>query len=86
LLLPQAIRVDIEQVQDRSYQPYPPLSASEYGEKIKYLLELYPWEIQLTQLNLLASHDTARLLSIAGEDRASVELATLLLLTFSWCP
>ena len=79
-------RVDIEQVQDRSYQPYPPLSASEYGEKIKYLLELYPWEIQLTQLNLLASHDTARLLSIAGEDRASVELATLLLLTFPGAP
>jgi len=79
-------RVDIEQVQDRSYQPYPPLFASEYGEKIKYLLELYPWEIQLTQLNLLASHDTARLLSIAGEDRASVELATLLLLTFPGAP
>jgi glycosidase len=79
-------RVDMEQVQDRSYQPYPPLFAKEYSEKIKELLELYPWEIQLTQLNLLASHDTARLLSIAGEDRASVELATLLLLTFPGAP
>lgn len=79
-------RVDIEQVQDRSYHPYPPLFASEYGEKIKDLLALYPWEIQLTQLNLLASHDTARLLSIAGEDHASVELATLLLLTFPGAP
>ena len=46
------------------------------------LLQLYPWEIQLTQLNLLASHDTARLISIAGGDIPSVELATLLLLTF----
>jgi len=79
-------RVDIEQVKDRSYHPYPPLFAAEYGQKIKELLELYPWEIQLTQLNLLASHDTARLLSIAGEDRASVELATLLLLTFPGAP
>ncbi len=79
-------RVDIEQVKDRSYHPYPPLFAAEYGQKIKDLLELYPWEIQLTQLNLLASHDTARLLSIAGEDRASVELATLLLLTFPGAP
>ena len=59
-------RVDIEQVQDRSYHPYPPLFASEYAEKIREVLALYPWEIQLTQLNLLASHDTARLLSIAG--------------------
>jgi cyclomaltodextrinase/neopullulanase len=79
-------RVDIEQVQDRSYHPYPPLFAAEYAEKIQYLLQLYPWEIQLTQLNLLASHDTARLLSIAGGDRASVELATLLLLTFPGAP
>ena len=50
------------------------------------LLQLYPWEIQLTQLNLLASHDTARLISIAGSDRPSVELATLLLLTFPGAP
>ena len=79
-------RVDIKQVQDRSYQPYPPLFATEYAAKIQELLQLYPWEIQLTQLNLLASHDTARLLSIAGGDRASVELATLLLLTFPGAP
>jgi cyclomaltodextrinase/neopullulanase len=79
-------RVVMEQVQDRSYQPYPPLFAREYGEKMQELLDLYPWEIQLTQLNLLASHDTARLLTIAGGDRASVELATLLLLTFPGAP
>jgi cyclomaltodextrinase len=75
-------RVVLEQVQGPSYHPYPPLFAAEYGEKMQKLLELYPWEIQLTQLNLLASHDTARLLTIAGGDKASVELATLLLLTF----
>lgn len=79
-------RVDLAQVQGRSYEPYPALSAKEYGEKIQALLQLYPWEIQLTQLNLLASHDTARLLTIAGGDRASVELATLLLLTFPGAP
>jgi cyclomaltodextrinase/neopullulanase len=79
-------RVVMEQVQGRSYQPYPPLFAAEYAEKIQALLQLYPWEIQLTQLNLLASHDTARLLTIAGGDRASVELATLLLLTFPGAP
>jgi cyclomaltodextrinase / maltogenic alpha-amylase / neopullulanase len=79
-------RVDISQVEDRSYTPYPPLFATEYAQKIQDLLALYPWEIQLTQLNLLASHDTARLLTIAGGDRASVELATLLLLTFPGAP
>lgn len=79
-------RVDMEQVQDRSYQPYPPLFATEYAQKIAELLQLYPWEIQLTQLNLLASHDTARLISIAGGDRASCELGTLLLFTFPGAP
>ncbi len=79
-------RVVIEQVQSRDYQPYPPLFAAEYASQIQDLLKLYPWEIQLTQLNLLASHDTARLLTIAGGDRASVELATLLLLTFPGAP
>lgn len=79
-------RVDIQQVESRAYHPYPPLFAKEYAKKVQELLQLYPWEIQLTQLNLLASHDTARLLTIAGGDRSSVELATLLLLTFPGAP
>ncbi|WP_373534478.1 glycoside hydrolase family 13 protein [Microcoleus sp.] len=79
-------RVDMNQLEGRSYYPYPALFAKQYGEKIQKVLELYPWEIQLTQLNLLASHDTARLLSIAGYDRSSVEIATLLLLTYAGAP
>jgi cyclomaltodextrinase / maltogenic alpha-amylase / neopullulanase len=75
-------RVVMDYVKSRSYEPYPALSAAGYAAKIQALLDLYPWEIQLTQLNLLASHDTARLISIAQNDRASVELATLLLFTF----
>lgn len=79
-------RVILEYVENQAYEPYPPLDATSYGAKIEALLELYPWEIQLTQLNLLASHDTARLLSIAGGDRDTVKLATLLLLTFPGAP
>jgi cyclomaltodextrinase / maltogenic alpha-amylase / neopullulanase len=75
-------RVVLDYVRSQSYEPYPALSAPDYAAKIQQLLALYPWEIQLTQLNLLASHDTARLMSIAQHDRASVELATLLLFTF----
>jgi cyclomaltodextrinase/neopullulanase len=79
-------RVILKYVEDRSYDPYPALDAKGYADKIQKLLNLYAWEIQLTQLNLLASHDTARLLTIAGEDKASVELATLLLFTFPGAP
>ncbi|MBE9182750.1 DUF3459 domain-containing protein [Oculatella sp. LEGE 06141] len=79
-------RVQRHHVEDRSYEPYPALDASGYAQKIQALLGMYPWEIQLTQLNLLASHDTARLLTIAADDEDSVKLATLLLLTFPGAP
>ncbi|MGL5082503.1 MAG: glycoside hydrolase family 13 protein [Microcoleaceae cyanobacterium] len=79
-------RVRMELVETPSYFPYPPLSAAGYGQKIQELLDLYPWEIQLTQLNLLDSHDTARLLSVVNGDKASVELATVLLFTFPGAP
>jgi glycosidase len=68
------------------YFPYPALDVAGYGSKIRHLLELYPWEIQLTQLNLLSSHDVARALSVVGEDEASMVLATLLLFTFPGAP
>lgn len=79
-------RVLKEYCEAPEYYPYPALSAEEYREKIEHLLALYPWEIQLTQLNILSSHDTARILTIVGGDRSSVELATLLLFTFPGAP
>ncbi|MBC8077033.1 MAG: DUF3459 domain-containing protein [Chloroflexales bacterium] len=79
-------RVLPEEVLGRSYDTMPALSAIGYADKLDYMLSLYDWQIQLTQLNLLDSHDTARLVSIAGGDRASVRLATLLLLTYPGAP
>ncbi len=79
-------RVQREYVEIPDYYPYPALDAAGYADKIKSLLQLYPWEIQLTQLNLLSSHDTARILTIVDHDHASVELSTLLTLTFPGAP
>ncbi|NJN32392.1 MAG: glycoside hydrolase family 13 protein, partial [Synechococcales cyanobacterium RM1_1_8] len=79
-------RVALPLVEGPGYYPYPSLDAIAYSEKITALLQQYPWEIQLTQLNLLDSHDTARALSVVGEDRASYELALLLLMTFPGAP
>ncbi|MEO0407527.1 MAG: glycoside hydrolase family 13 protein [Cyanobacteria bacterium P01_A01_bin.135] len=89
-------RIVPETVVGVEYSASPPLDAAGYASQMKSLLDLYPWEIQLTQLNLLDSHDTARLLSIAGgesddattaaEARQTVRLATLLLLTFPGAP
>jgi glycosidase len=47
---------------------------------------MYDWEVTLNQLNLLDSHDTPRLLSIVQNDRASVRLGTILLMTFPGAP
>lgn len=70
----------------KEYAPPPPIEADGYGEKINDLLQLYPWEIQLTQLNGVNNHDTARLIDVAGGDRPSLYLATLLLFTFPGAP
>lgn len=79
-------RVLPELIEGRDYAATPALSAMSYAATIDWIQRLYPQEIQLAQLNLLNSHDTARLLTIAQGDRASVELATLLLLTFPGAP
>ena len=79
-------RVRRDQVANMGYHPWPGIDGVTYAAKIDRLLALYPWPIQLTQLNLLDSHDTARLITIAGGDPASVRLATLLLFTFPGAP
>jgi cyclomaltodextrinase / maltogenic alpha-amylase / neopullulanase len=79
-------RVRRELAEGRAYQPWPPLSALEFAARVDRLLSLYPWPIQLVQLNLLDSHDTARFITIAGDDEASQRLATLLLFTFPGAP
>jgi cyclomaltodextrinase len=79
-------RVRREMVENLPYQPWPSITGVEYADRIDHLLGLYPWPIQLTQLNLLDSHDTARFITIAGDDRSSVRLGTLLLMTFPGAP
>ena len=79
-------RVRMDLVEIPHYFPYPALDAEGYASKIDHLLKLYPWDIQLTQLNLLSSHDVARALSVVSEDESSMVLATLLLFTYPGAP
>lgn len=79
-------RVSLPLVKDRGYKPYPSLDAEGYGKAVRRLLDLYDWNITQAQMNLLDSHDTARYLSIARGDQASVRLGTLLLLTYPGAP
>jgi cyclomaltodextrinase / maltogenic alpha-amylase / neopullulanase len=73
-------------VSNRTYDPCPGIDAAEFSQRIERLLNLYDWRVTKSQLNLLDSHDTPRLLSLARGDKATVRLATLLQMTFPGAP
>lgn len=79
-------RVSQTLVKDRSYDVYPGIDAVQFGQRIDKLLQLYDWQTTLVQFNLLDSHDTSRVLSIARGDKATLRLATLLQMTFPGAP
>jgi glycosidase len=71
---------------DRGYNPWPAIDGNEYADKIDALLGVYDWNVQQAQMNLLDSHDTARAITLAGDDVRTLELATLLLFTYPGAP
>ena len=80
-------RVDPETSLDNPwYDIMPAIDAASYADRIDRLLASYPTHAHLANLNLLDSHDTSRILSIASGDRASVVLSLVLLLTFPGAP
>ncbi len=80
-------RVDTSTMMDNPfYNIAPGLDASGYRDRIHWLLDHYPDPVTLANLNLLDSHDTARILTIASGDEDSVVLALVLLLTFPGAP
>ena len=79
-------RIDADVVAPVNMVLEPPIGAVEYRRSIDRLLDLYPAEAQAANLNLLGSHDTARVLSMVGGDGASVRLASLLTFTFPGAP
>jgi glycosidase len=71
---------------ERAYDPYPGIDGLTYARKIDDLLGVYDWNVTQNQLNLLDSHDTARAISVLGDDMRSLELASLLLFTYPGAP
>lgn len=79
-------RVIVEMTRERNYYPYPALDAPGFAQKLDELLTLYDWETTQVQMNLLDSHDTARMLTLVKGDKKSVRLATLFQMTFPGAP
>lgn len=62
------------------------LDGAGFAARLGQLLGAYPPETTAVQLNLLDSHDTPRVMSLLGGDRAAMELATLLQMTLPGAP
>lgn len=63
-----------------------PLSGPAFAATIEEMLGSYPWAANLTQLNLLDSHDTARALWIVNGDESAVRLCVLFQMTMPGAP
>jgi cyclomaltodextrinase len=63
-----------------------PLNASEFADRIDYLLGLYDPAINYAQLNLIDSHDTPRFLTTSGDDISALKLAWLFMFTYIGAP
>ena len=70
----------------RTHYKLEPLDAAGFAETITYMLGLYDWEVNLVQLNLLDSHDTARALWIMGDDVDALKLSVLFQMTMPGAP
>ena len=63
-----------------------PLDAPAFSERLNLMLNLYDWQINLAQLNLIDSHDMGRALWVMGEDISALELCVLLQMTMPGAP
>ena len=64
----------------------PVLDAPGFADRSKELLEIYPKQNALAQLNLLDSHDMPRFLSMVSGDKKAFRLATLFQMTYPGAP
>ena len=80
-------RINEEAIVDNNdYHVTPGLNAGEYADRIDWLMSLYGPEQRTSLLNLLDSHDTGRLMSMAGGDDTLVIMSLALLLTMPGAP
>ncbi|MBI3761980.1 MAG: glycoside hydrolase family 13 protein, partial [Chloroflexi bacterium] len=78
--------MDTPLTEGKGYSPIQPFDAPRFADFVDEILALYDWQVNLTLLNLLDSHDTARFLSVARGDESALRLATLFQMTYPGAP
>lgn len=68
------------------FDPLQPIDAAGFTEQVERMLSLYDWEVTSVQMNLLDSHDTARFLTMVGDDKSALKLAMLFTMTMPGAP
>jgi neopullulanase len=63
-----------------------PIEASTFAEDLEAMYDLYDWEINFAQMNMLDSHDMARALWIMGGDTAALKLCVSAMMTLPGAP
>jgi cyclomaltodextrinase len=63
-----------------------PLDAPAFADQIDRMFALYDWQVNQVQLNLLDSHDTARVLWIVAGDQSVLRLCLLFQITMPGAP
>lgn len=71
---------------EKDHLDYTPIVAADFAKRIDEVYSRYDWEINLAQLNLFDSHDTARALWVLGESVSSFKLAILFQMTMPGAP
>ncbi len=73
-------------VEGQGHEPVRPLDAPAFADRIDTMLHRYAPEIVQVQFNLLDSHDTARYLTLARDDKRLLKLTTLFQMTYPGAP
>jgi neopullulanase len=78
--------IDDEQLRKTSLYPAGPGDVETFRQRIERLQAIYHPNVTVVQLNLLGSHDMARLVTLARGDSSALRLATLFQMTYPGAP
>jgi len=77
---------DMSAIHKREYSDPIPMPTKALAAQWRDFMAAIPWQVANQQFNQLGSHDTPRILSIVGEDKAKMRVAVTLLFTFPGVP
>jgi neopullulanase len=79
-------RVNHDELNKTSLRGLDPGGATAFRRAVEHLIGLYHPNVTAVQMNLLSSHDMARFLTLAREDKSALRLATLFQMTYPGAP